>query len=295
MAGEEIEGSWGYYQLAMQRALNDLEAAHGPDWATHHGIEEMEHRMELWCSKCGKILADFCRVREHLTSNNHMHGMRVEAYLRNPLEFIPEPHVRYAELQGNRAMCRLCHKEMQEGHWNSQGHLRRVQWQESLSDAEQQPVTPAPPQLTNEPESPAAPALTDAAQEAERQPVSLPPLSQTNAAQAASSSSGMSVPAPQPPAEPYPWHIHHVLLSEAAAHLQDQAAPAYAGGFAEDRGEPTAAPPPQVSAAPEATRSFATQAASSTSPAVPKSRSPWASPVNAQEILQPGVPFEETF
>ena len=192
-------------------------------------------------------------------------------------------------------MCRLCHKELHEGHWNSHNHVRRLQYAESLTHAEQQPVTPAPPQLTNEPARPAAPALTNAAQEAERQPVSLPPLAQTNAAQEASSIPVVSVPAPEPPAEPYPWNMHAQLLSEAAAHLQDQAAPAYAGGFAEDRGEPTAAPPPPVSASPWASRPLASQPESSTASAVPTSRSPWASPVHAQEILQPGVPFEETF
>ena len=192
-------------------------------------------------------------------------------------------------------MCRLCHKEMQEGHWNSANHVRRLQHAESVLHAEQQPVMPAPPQLANQPFWPAAPALTIAAQGAEPQPVSLPPLALTNAAQEASSSTDLSVPAPEPPAEPYPWNKHAQLLSEAAAHLEDQAAAAYADGFAEDRGEPTAAPPPPVSASPWASRPLASQPESSTASAVPTSRSPWASSVNAREILQPGVPFEETF
>ena len=234
--------------------------------------------------------------REHLQSRLHEKRVRVQAYWRDPLSCIPEPHVRYAELdQRGRAMCRLCHKEMQEGHWKSKDHIRRLESAESHTHAEQQSVTPAPSQLTNEPVRPAAPALTTAAQEAERQPVSLPPLAQTNAAQEASSIPVVSVPAPEPPAEPYPWNMHAQLLSEAAAHLQDQAAPAYAGGFAEAHGEPTAAPPPAVSASPWATRSFATQPESSTAPAVPKSRSPWTSSVSDREFLQPRKPFEETF
>ena len=236
----------GWYQLAMHRALNEMETTHGPDWAVRHGIEEMPERGEYWCTKCGKQLADLCRVRDHLRSVRHEHRVRVEDYLRNPLAFVPQPHLRYAELQGGLVMCRLCHKEMHQGHWNSHNHVRRLQYAESLTHAEQQPVTPAPAQLTNEPVWPAAPALTDAAQEAERQPVSLPPLAQTNAAQEASSSSVVSVPAPEPPADYYPWNMHVHLLSEAAALLQVQAAPACAGGLAEDRGEATAAPPPPV-------------------------------------------------
>ena len=89
MAGQESEGSMGWYELAMHRALDDMHRTHGPDWADRQGIEYMPERGAYWCTKCRKQLADLQGVRNHLHSRLHEDRMREKDYLRDLVSFRP--------------------------------------------------------------------------------------------------------------------------------------------------------------------------------------------------------------
>jgi hypothetical protein len=83
---------------------------------------------EFYCKKCWKTPADEYQLKNHLQSKEHERRIANERYELDPLAGVPYPHLAVTKNINGWAVCTLCNKQMNEGHWNSTKHIQQINY-----------------------------------------------------------------------------------------------------------------------------------------------------------------------
>jgi hypothetical protein len=83
---------------------------------------------QFYCALCWKHPTDEWQVIKHLQSKEHEKRILNREYEKDPLACVPSPHREFTVILGGWATCRLCNKRMDESHWNSDKHIRYLNY-----------------------------------------------------------------------------------------------------------------------------------------------------------------------
>lgn len=82
----------------------------------------------FYCALCWKHPRDEWHVKNHIQSKEHVKRILNREYEADPLACVPSPHLEFTAIVDGWATCSICNKRMDEKHWNSEKHIRYLNY-----------------------------------------------------------------------------------------------------------------------------------------------------------------------